>query len=594
MTSHDIMVPVASHTEYQARLEARRAESGRLGRLSLRLGYARFALGVLFVILGWHATWWAPLPLAAFVALVLFHDRTRRVQARSNRAAAFYERGLARLEDRWAGAGEPGERFRDRSHVYVEDLDLFGPGSLFELVSIARTRMGEHALAGWLLQPAALDVIRERQAAIAELRDHLDLREDLAMLGEEVRAHVDPEALLHWAAEPPVFESAAPRLAGGGLSVLAVGAAAVWIWSGLATPFALVLAVEAAFAYWFRSRVQHVVHAIEYAAQDFDLLAGTLLRLEREHFQSPLLARLRAALDTDGEPPSRQMARLHRLVDWLDSRDNLFLRVFGPPLLYTTQLAFGVEAWRKRAGPQVRRWLEALGEMEALSALAGYAYEHPADPFPEFLDTAGAALFEAEGLGHPLLPESRLVRNDLRLAPDRPVLIISGSNMSGKSTLLRTVGINAVLAMAGAPVRARRLRLSPLAVAASIRVTDSLQSGASRFYAEITRLRKMVDLSSGPFPVLFLLDELLHGTNPHDRRLGADAVVRNLVARGAVGLVTTHDLALSQIADSLSGANKHFEDHIEDGRIQFDYLLRPGIVQKSNALELMRSIGLEV
>ena len=587
------MVPVAPHAEYEARLEARRGESARLGRAGLRLGYIRLLLGLLFVILGWRGSWWALVPVAAFVVLVFVHDRTRRAQARSNRAAAFYERGLARLEDRWAGAGEPGERFRDHSHVYAEDLDLFGRGGLFELVSTARTRMGEHTLAGWLLHPAAPDVVLERQPALAELRDRLDLREDLAILGEEVRADVDPESLLRWAAEPPVFKSIAPRLMAAGLALLAVAAAAVWVWWGLATPFALVLAIEAAFAFWFRSRVQHVVHAIEYAAHDLDLLAGTLLRLERERFTSPLLVRLRVALDTGGAPPSRQVARLHRLVDWLDSRDNLFLRIFGPPLLYTTQLAFAVEAWRRQAGPQVRRWIEALGEMEALSALAGYAYEHPTDPFPEFTP-AGPALFEAEALGHPLLPESRMVRNDVRLASDRAVLILSGSNMSGKSTLLRTIGINAVLAMAGAPVRARRLRLSPLAVAASIRVTDSLQSGASRFYAEITRLRKMVDLAGGPFPVLFLLDELLHGTNPHDRRIGADAVVRNLVTRGAVGLVTTHDLALAHIADTLPGANVHFEDHIEDGRIHFDYLLRPGIVQKSNALELMRSIGLEV
>jgi len=188
------------------------------------------------------------------------------------------------------------------------------------------------------------------------------------------------------------------------------------------------------------------------------------------------------------------------------------------------------------------------------------------------------------------------VRNDVSLTAGLKVLVVSGSNMSGKSTLLRTVGINAVLALAGAPVRARSLRIAPLALGASIRILDSIQEGTSRFYAEITRLRKLVSLADGPIPLLFLLDELLHGTNSHDRRIGAEAVVRGLVQQGAIGLLTTHDLALAHIVDVLAphAVNVHFEDHIENGRIAFDYTLRPGVVKKSNALELMRSIGLKV
>jgi len=583
---------VNPHSEYQSRLQARRAEANRLARRQILLGYPRLASAILFFVLAWYAPQWTIVPAVAFGVLVRFHDRLRRAHRHVSRAAAACERGLARLEHRWAGTGESGERFRDPSHPYADDLDVFGPGGLFELLSTARTRMGEHTLAAWLLRPAAPGVARERQAAVAELRDRLGLREDLAVLGEDARADVHPETLLRWAAEPPVFDSRAARLAAAGLALLAVaGVAVVAVWGRLA-PLAAILALEAAFVCWFRSRVQHVVYAIECAAHDLDLLTGVLLRLERERFQSPLLARLRAALETAGLPPSRQFTRLHRLVEWLDSQDNWFLRIIGPPLLMTTQLAFAVEAWRKQAGPQVRRWVEAVGEMEALCALAGYAWEHPDDPFPEFLD--GKGRFEGEALGHPLLADDRLVRNDVRLAADHPLLVVSGSNMSGKSTLLRTVGINAVLAMAGAPVRARRLRLSPLTVAGAIRVTDSLQGGASRFYAEITRLRQMVDLANGSFPVLFLLDELLHDTNPNDRRAGSDAVLRTLVGRGSIGLITTHDLALTQIAAALAGSNVHFEDHIENGRVLFDYRLRPGVVEKSNALELMRSIGLEV
>jgi DNA mismatch repair ATPase MutS len=270
------------------------------------------------------------------------------------------------------------------------------------------------------------------------------------------------------------------------------------------------------------------------------------------------------------------------------------VRVVGPLVLWTTQAAFALEAWRKRSGGAVRAWIEAVGEIEALSSLASYAFERPADVFAEI--TAGVPQFEALQIAHPLLPEAGAVRNDLRLGADAPLLVVSGSNMSGKSTLLRTVGTNAVLALAGAPVRAAALRLTPLEIGASIRVVDSLQEGSSRFYAEIRRLRLLAGIVAEGRPLLFLLDELLHGTNSHDRRIGGEAVVRSLVARGAIGLITTHDLALAHIADAVQppGANVHFEDHFEQGAMAFDYLLRPGIVRKSNALELMRSIGLEV
>jgi DNA mismatch repair ATPase MutS len=257
-------------------------------------------------------------------------------------------------------------------------------------------------------------------------------------------------------------------------------------------------------------------------------------------------------------------------------------------------VALAIEAWRAVSGPAVAGWLAAAGELEALSALATYAYERPDEPFPEIVESG--PLFEAEAAGHPLLPRAQCICNDVRLAAETAVLVVSGSNMSGKSTLLRTIGITAVLAQAGAPVRARRLRLSPLAVGTSMRIVDSLQAGTSRFYAEIQRLRQLVDLTQGPRPLLFLLDEILHGTNSHDRRLGAEAVVRGLLARGAVGLVTTHDLSLAAIVDRLAprAANVHFEDHLANGRITFDYRMRPGVVQRSNALELMRAVGLEV
>lgn len=241
--------------------------------------------------------------------------------------------------------------------------------------------------------------------------------------------------------------------------------------------------------------------------------------------------------------------------------------------------------------------IDVVAEFEALLSLSAYAYEHPDDHFPEFVEASEARAFlEGEELGHPLIPAAKCVRNSVHLGNGTRVLLVSGSNMSGKSTLLRTVGINVVLAMAGAPVRAKTMRLCPMALGTRIRSTDSLQEGRSNFYTEILRIRQVAALSEKGGPLLFLFDELLEGTNSHDRQIGSEALLRALMGRHTVGIVTTHDLALTQIQATLDGSvrNVHFEDQIVNGEMSFDYKLRDGIVPKSNALDLMRWIGLKV
>jgi DNA mismatch repair ATPase MutS len=261
--------------------------------------------------------------------------------------------------------------------------------------------------------------------------------------------------------------------------------------------------------------------------------------------------------------------------------------------MYSVQVAFAAESWRRAHGKAVRAWLNAVGELEALLSLAAYSYEHPADPFPEFVE--GAPAFHAVELGHPLIPAAKCVRNTVNISGQTRALLISGSNMSGKSTLLRAVGINTVLAMAGAPVRAVSMQLTPLRTGASILVNDSLQEGSSRFYAEITRLRRICDLAEQHPPVLFLLDELLQGTNSKDRLTGAEAVVRELIDSGAIGIISTHDLALTDINIGKGRLrNMHLQDEIEDNKMKFDFKLRDGVVTRSNGVELMRLIGLKV
>jgi DNA mismatch repair ATPase MutS len=318
-------------------------------------------------------------------------------------------------------------------------------------------------------------------------------------------------------------------------------------------------------------------------------------RIEKDPVSTPLLARLQSELRATGRSPAVEVRRLARLVDFVSSGHN---QLFGPIaalLLLRTQIAFAVEHWRARCGPAVPRWLAAVAEYEALSALATYHAEHPEDPFPELVH--GDPVFEGQGLAHPLLARDVAVANDVQLGGTHPhLLVVSGSNMSGKSTLLRTVGVNAVLAQAGAPVRASRLRLSPLRIGATIRLHDSLQQGRSRFYAEITRLAAIVELARRSRAVLFLCDEILSGTNSHDRLQGATGILKGLLSLDAIGMVTTHDLALTAIADSLgrAAANVHFEDRFEDDVLTFDYQLRPGVVRTGNAIPLMRSVGLDV
>ena len=584
------------HVEYTRLLHERRAAVQRFDRAHVLIGNMRLLIAVSAAALLFLApVEWLAVPALAFVALAIYHSRLLRERGRARRALAVYERGLARIEDRWIGLGEPGAAFLAADHPYASDLDIFGKGSLFELLSLARTRGGEETLAAWLTAPAPIEEIAGRQGAIEEIRGRVDLREDIAVLGEDVRAGLRPAQLTEWAAAPAVLTSRGVRWLAFALSLASIGAAAWWAWSGSRIPFAAVVAAEALLWWPLRGKIDRVIEAVGGASKDVQLLAELLARLEREEFASPKLRALRAMLDARRRPPSAHIRRLRLLMDLLDSSRNPFMKPFAPVLMWETQIAFAIEAWRAACGPAVGRWLEALGEIEALASLSGYAYENPADPFPEIVEADGP-VFDGEDLGHPLIPRDRMVRNTVSLAAGAPLLVVSGSNMSGKSTLLRTIGVNAVLAMAGAPVRAARLRMTAVRTGASIRTVDSLHGGSSRFYSEITRLRLIAGMAreaKGKPTVLFLLDELLHGTNSNDRLAGGEGIVNGLTGLGAIGLVTTHDLALARIGGTIAGArNVHFEDRLENGRMKFDYIMRPGVVTRSNAMELMRSIGL--
>lgn len=551
------------------------------------------ALGVWRDLLGGA---WLGMPVVVFVALVIWHERAHRALEHARRAVRHYREGQRRIDDEWAGRGRTGEAWVPEGHLFAADLDLFGTGSLFELLCTARTAIGARTLARWLLEPAPLSVVRGRQAAVRELTDRLDLREALALSGHEIDEAVEPQELARWGAAPPVIEPATARRWGAlafAVPVLTTVATVGWAlgaWGG--EPVAGMLLATWAVGRMTGAAVQRVHLSSERSAQQLEVLARVLGCLERERFEDPMLVELRATLVAGEGSASRRIRTLANRLAWAEAARS---QVFAPIaflLLWSLHFALALERWRQRHGPAIEGWLAAVGELEALTSLSAYAFEHPDDPFPS-LDE-GEPVLEGEALGHPLLPATECVRNPVSLDGALPARIVSGSNMSGKSTYLRTVGINVVLALAGAPVRARRLRLSALRIGATLRVQDSLRGGASRFFAEITRLRRIVAAADEGPGVLFLVDEILHGTNSHDRRTGGHAILEGLLDRGALGLVTTHDLALAAGTEDPRVANVHFRDELRDGELRFDYRLHEGVVRTSNALALMEAVGLPV
>jgi hypothetical protein len=594
--------------EYQARLQHFQAEGKALQRRHRWMGNARLLVFAAMMFLGVRNLWrdspslyWAGAFLVLFIWLVVLHRRILGAKNRAGRAVGFYQHGQARIEDRWAGQGDNGATLAIADHIYSDDLDILGDGSLFQLLCVARSTMGKQCLANWLLHPASLGEINLRQEAVRELATKVNLREDLALAGESEVIKADAAKLLRWveASVDLDYRRWLPwTLACAALSVAALGFLFwTFLYQGVAfwSPFVFTLIINGSVIFLLRHRLETLFAGLDQASHNLDSLADLLLRLEAESFSSPRLQALQKTLFVNGHRASACIAKLDTITDLDESRHNTIVQMINLPLLYSVHVALGLQRWRTRYGAHVAQWLQTVGEVEALLSLAAYSYEHPEDPFPQLCAEGSPVMFRGQALGHPLLTAANCVRNDLEMGTKSQVILVSGSNMSGKSTLLRVVGTNTVLAMAGGTVRAHSLSLSPLAIGASMRISDSLQKGVSHFYAEIKRIRQVVDLSSGG-SLLFLFDEILQGTNSHDRNIGAHGVLQTLLKNGALGLVTTHDLALTALAEQFPGKvlNVHFQEKLASGKLSFDYQLRQGVVTTSNGIELMRSIGLDV
>lgn len=552
-------------------------------------------LGI-YAIRGQLASIWAALPLVATGAAAWRWRQMSQSKSRLWRLERFYQRGLQRLKGDWAGGGATGEEFAHSNHVYAADLNVSGEGSLFELLCIARTSLGRRGLANYLLDPPALEETLLRQDAVRELRTRTDLRQKVALLGEFDLEESRPETFHEWLESPRLgFARALPVIAAVTSTLLAgiviTGLLGIVPWTSVAWWIAPFVAFHAIVGLVYRKRVNRMTEALRPLSFEMRILRDGLQLLEAEQFQSAKLKQITAQI-RNGAASIKKLERLLHALE-LRNRDPWF---YSPSLalLAGTQLCIAVEQWRSKHGAALRTWLQAWSEFEALNCIATYSYENPDHTFPEFAHEE--ACFEARDLGHPLLPPASCVTNDVELGHESRFYLVSGSNMSGKSTLLRAIGLNAVLAFAGAPVRARALRLSGLSIVASLAAADSLSNGKSKFLAEVERLRQAIEPAIPNRPVLFLVDEIFGGTNSRDRRIAAEAVVRTLVQQGAIGALSTHDLALTEIAgtEDLRGVNVHMGSRSAGDPMDFDYRLKPGVTAETNALAIARLAGVPV
>ena len=594
-------IPDSVEADYERRLSELRASLACSQRRQFMARSALIVCGVLLILsliwtghAGSSAVTAASIPGIVFALRDYVRSRERSLQLALR--SGFYERGLDRLRGAWQTLESTGDEFARERHLYQFDLEILGECSLFSLLCTTRSQAGAERLASYLLDPADTEEAKARQEAVRELRGETELREKITLLGKYQFQGCNAEALYQWMSTPvlrvhpgiPIF-----LLASGSvmilLLVLCLAKILAWIqvWPML---LALVL-VQSSVSLPLRREVGIRLRTLRTLTHEFSVLQQGVELLKRQSFTSPRLKHLVQCVRPSDA--SLRLLRLERLLGAVAQRERELFTLPALLIAAGTQLVLAVERWRASYQEQLREWISTWAEFEALNAVACYAWEHPADVFPEF--TSAEVVYEMEGLGHPLLPAGRCVRNDLTLNDSARFCIVSGSNMAGKSTLLKAVGMNAVLAYAGAPVRAARARLSSFTVCASNSIHDSLLDGKSKFLAEAERLRAILRQTRNGKPVLFLVDEILSGTNSHDRRIACESIVRALIAGGAVGILSTHDVALTEIAGiaGLLGLNCCMESEDPRDPLNFDYRLKPGSSRLANALAIMEMIGIE-
>jgi hypothetical protein len=599
--------------EYQGRLASATAEFERVNQRWNRVANVRL---VVFVAAAAAAAWglWGRAPagwvlagllLALFVVLAIYHSRLGRERRRLGILRSLQEEALARIERRWDDLPVPWAPPVSADHPYAADLDIIGHASLTQLLDTTATRMGRETLADWLLFPTDAATATSRQGAVADLAPRLDLRQEVELRGRMAADdEADPAPFLTWAEGPDTYAgrqwlrwvawiSPAVLIALGAVDLAGVTDRPYWL-----VPLALNLVLGTTIGRHDYATIDGVTSS----HRAITSYAGQLELLESADLTDPAVRALQSGLGTGQSGAAAMLRRLGRAAGLAIPPSSMLYVPLQALFLWDVHVLAALERWKREGGQEARRWLETLGELEALSALAGLRYDNPDWIFPT-LDTQADTL-RATMLGHPLLRDGARVGNDVTVGPPGTFLFVTGSNMSGKSTLLRAIGVNTVLALAGGPVCAHALALPPVRLWTSVRVQDSLERGVSFFLAELQRLKLVVDAAtaareSGGPRVLYLLDEILQGTNTAERSVAARRIIGYLVDQGAIGAVSTHDLALADDPRLAAAANAvHFTDTVGEGPdappMAFDYHLRSGVATTTNALRLMRLIGLDL
>lgn len=544
--------------------------------------------------------------ISLFVYLAVRHKHVRTHLKYSQILAGLNQKGLDRLTGEWVTFPDSGAEFKDEEHPFASDFDLFGQASIFQWINSAQTPWGRETLKNVLKQPPRdrMEIIK-RQEAVTELARKLSWRHRFEAEGIYVSNKFrSTEPLLSWAKQTQeAYLHPAVKL---GMRVLpAITLLMVLLYAlQLSVPWqipVLLVGVQILLLWVYgkeRSQILSMVYRHEASLKTY---AEMLKHLERIDFDAEWLKKRQGVLrDAEGHQAYKQIQRLSKLVEWISNRDNAMFMVVNILLLWDYQCMIELEAWKKKSGRHLKKWLEVIAELEALSSLSNIRFENPDWVMPQILEDSGQGREVSSGLsarkmGHPLLTRNR-VANDFVMKKPSGIVLITGSNMSGKSTFLRTVGSNLVLAYIGAPVCAVQFSCSRFTLWSCMRVSDNLEQSISSFYAEILRIKKIVQAVKTDKPVFFLLDEIFKGTNSHDRHQGAIALINQLQKEGAMGLVSTHDLELGELENKSKGQimNYHFREYYENQEIRFDYKLRAGISTTRNALYLIKLAGIEI
>lgn len=576
---------------------AEQKEHERFKNIAL-LRLAAFAGMVILGVL-WNKTGIGYWGIGILIFLVIFLMLMRKQQqARTNRnfqrnLVSINEDELGRLDLRFKRP-DTGAEFREKDHNYSDDLDVFGEYSLFKLLNRTHTAEGARRLANWLKNPANAPEVNLRQGAASDFSQHPGLIqgwEATALLHEHAAKHVGE--FQAWVAG--TFAAPLRNMLPWRWYPLVTLVISVLYFTGIVPGIAVLasLAIHLFILGRYAEYVKVLANTTTSMGRTLTAYAELLKKAESAPYQSAWwqLRKERIA------GSSAALATAGNLFEKLDYRNNPYFAIFiGIPTLWDLHILNGLESWKAAHHDHLTDWLDVLADTEAMNSLAGHAFANPEYAVPEVRDSPEVTIL-ANGLGHPLIPAAKRISNNFAMQGTGKTILVTGSNMSGKSTFLRTIGLNLVLAQMGAVVSAGAFACSPVRVFSSMRTQDSLEESTSSFYAELKRLRKLLVLADEQHqaPVFYLLDEILKGTNSADRHRGAEALIRQLHAKKASGMVSTHDLELGEWGATENYIhNFHFRSDVENGKLHFDYRLHEGICRSFNASELMRMMGIAI